>query len=943
MLTQAIYTESSELFYILMRLQGERTMRMKGIVSWVVFTFLLVSSLALTLRVKPAWAIGEPVYINSDGSVSPEGLISSLDNVTYTLSSNISSPDYFGIVVERSDIVIDGDGRTVRGNLSGNGLDLTGMSNITVKNMNVKSFRCGINLSSSNNNRVIGNNVTANNATGISLYSSSNNMIIGNNLTSNRYYGITLTSSNNNTVNGCNASANDYGIVVVFSDNNTISGNTVTANTPQHGIFFNSSNNNTISGNSVTSNGQYGIWITNSSSNNTVSGNNIKNNQWGLDIRTGSNNNRVVGNNVTANTVLDIQFYYSSNHVVVGNNVTGSPKGISLYSSLNNVMYHNNFIGNSAHVYVDAASLGNAWNGTHPSGGNYWSNYTGVDLYWGANQDLLGSDGIGDTNHAIDANNRDYFPLMNPYVSFEGQTIYIRSNGSVDPSGAPVLREGDSYTITGNISSDSDGIVIERSNMTLDGAGLTVQGSLVGKGLNLTSISNVTVQNINVNSFEYGMYLRYVSSCFVTGNNVTSNNSTGIYLINSPSNMIIGNNVASNIHGIYLYSSNNNTIIGNNATANDSYGIRLCYSSCYNTVIENNVTANTGPPGGGGGAGILLYVDSNNNRIIGNNLTSNRDYGLMLQWSSNNTVSGNSIKNSQHCALAMIYQSGNNSVIGNTITSSNRGVGLDNSSSNNVMYHNNFVNNTIHAYVYAGSLGNAWNDTYPSGGNYWSNYTGVDLYGGIYQNETGSDGIGDTPHTIDAMNIDYYPLMKSYGGTHDIGVTNVTNSKTGCVPKPTVGQGYNVSITVTILNYGMDAESFNLTIYANATAIQTITGIIIASRNTTMITFTWNTTGFTKGNYTITAYAEPVLDEEDATDNSLIDGTICLVIVGDVNGDGKVELKDVYAVARAYGTSVEGPNPPGRTYSPNCDINDDGKIDMKDYYQVCKHYGEVDP
>ena len=52
-----------------------------------------------------------------------------------------------------------------------------------------------------------------------------------------------------------------------------------------------------------------------------------------------------------------------------------------------------------------------------------------------------------------------------------------------------------------------------------------------------------------------------------------------------------------------------------------------------------------------------------------------------------------------------------------------------------------------------------WDDNYPSGGNYWSNYTGVDVKNGFYQNETDSDGIGDIPHIIDADNTDNYPLM----------------------------------------------------------------------------------------------------------------------------------------------------------------------------------------
>jgi hypothetical protein len=52
-----------------------------------------------------------------------------------------------------------------------------------------------------------------------------------------------------------------------------------------------------------------------------------------------------------------------------------------------------------------------------------------------------------------------------------------------------------------------------------------------------------------------------------------------------------------------------------------------------------------------------------------------------------------------------------------------------------------------------------WDDGYPSGGNYWRDYNGTDLYGGLYQNETGSDGIGDTPFTLGENNTDNYPLM----------------------------------------------------------------------------------------------------------------------------------------------------------------------------------------
>jgi len=57
---------------------------------------------------------------------------------------------------------------------------------------------------------------------------------------------------------------------------------------------------------------------------------------------------------------------------------------------------------------------------------------------------------------------------------------------------------------------------------------------------------------------------------------------------------------------------------------------------------------------------------------------------------------------------------------------------------------------------------NIWDDGYPSGGNYWSDYNGTDLFSGSYQNETGSDGIGDTPYVIDENNQDNYPLIAPF-------------------------------------------------------------------------------------------------------------------------------------------------------------------------------------
>ena len=93
----------------------------------------------------------------------------------------------------------------------------------------------------------------------------------------------------------------------------------------------------------------------------------------------------------------------------------------------------------------------------------------------------------------------------------------------------------------------------------------------------------------------------------------------------------------------------------------------------------------------------------------------------------------------------------------NLIQNCSYGIYLQNSN-NNLIYHNNFINNTVQANVTAG-YANTWDNDYPSGGNYWSDYNGTDLFSGPYQNITGSDFRGDTPYVIDSNNTDRYPLM----------------------------------------------------------------------------------------------------------------------------------------------------------------------------------------
>jgi len=160
-------------------------------------------------------------------------------------------------------------------------------------------------------------------------------------------------------------------------------------------------------------------------------------------------------------------------------------------------------------------------------------------------------------------------------------------------------------------------------------------------------------------------------------------------------------------------------------------------------------------------------------------------------------------------------------------------------------------------------------------------------------------------------------------------------------------------IKIMILNYGKDIWTYfglgiNVTVYANATSIASQT-ITLTSGNSTTITFTWNTTGFAKGNYTIWAYAEPVPGETDTADNTLTDDWVIIAIVGDVNADGIVDIEDIYLISLAYGSRpINGeywhPTPCGACpHSSNTDINSDRIVDIEDIYTAALHYGEIDP
>jgi parallel beta-helix repeat protein len=203
--------------------------------------------------------------------------------------------------------------------------------------------------------------------------------------------GIYLDSASNVTIRNTSVKWFHNGIYEKSCSNNCITENSLSQN--DYGIYFQSSKLNVISGNSITANTYGGIWLelsqSNSISKNKLSNSIASNGIGGIKLQDFSNYNHLVDNNLTSN-----KWY-----------------GIYIENSGFNHIFHNNFVNNFYQVYDD--SSGNLWDDAYPSGGNYWSTYTGQDG---------NDDGIGDSPYIlilVPVIDQDNYPLMNPWVPTE--------------------------------------------------------------------------------------------------------------------------------------------------------------------------------------------------------------------------------------------------------------------------------------------------------------------------------------------------------------------------------------------------------------------------------------------------------------------------------------------------------------------------------------------
>ncbi len=303
----------------------------------------------------------------------------------------------------------------------------------------------------------------------------------------------------------------------------------------------------------------------------------------------------------------------------------------------------------------------------------------------------------------------------------------------------------------------------------------TFSDSFIG----VVSLSTDSVEVVN-NTFQdtyHGLKL--------TGNNNTVRNSTFIggrvgvdiscdEIVVDCSDNVIGHNDFMNMEGgVNLRSDHPGTDISRNSIHNNTFedvdapvAISNLRAASEDSIVANNVMAD-------GAYGVFLR-NSDSNTVAGNMIINFRE-GIGLYGSENATVARNSISRGIDGIVVRDTAVGNRIVFNNIVSFQSCGIALVQGTSGNLVYHNNLLDSGYNG-CDAGT-GNVWDNGYPSGGNFWSDYTGPDLFNGPNQDIPGSDAIGDLPHDTRGNGRDHYPLLSMPSG--NIPITKLDIELTG--------------------------------------------------------------------------------------------------------------------------------------------------------------------
>jgi len=362
---------------------------------------------------------------------------------------------------------------------------------------------------------------------------------------------------------------------------------------------------------------------------------------------------------------------------------------------------------------------------------------------------------------------------LTEYSNAAGREIYVDDSFSYPRDGSA---EHPLRTITEaiNLATDGDTVyvfsgtynetVVINKRISLIG-GIDDAPSIISRNAELKYLIEITADFVTVENFVIQDPNRFISSqsgalIHVTSNNVVlqQNNISqcnlwGIYLESSDDNMISGN-VINDTRGVFGFSSNNNVFSSNNISNSSEAGMNI-RSSMRNILYDNYLTLNT--------YGVYIK-DCSNTNITENTFTKNVLHGIYLTGDTtdvvrqnffiNNTASGMSLDSSNCIITENVFNYGQVGIslqrTGCRISNnsfqnmSSTALTATQTSSNNIIYLNHFIENTINARE-QGS--NQWDNG--TVGNYWDDYNYVDR---------DHDGFGDRAYILSSSGRDHYPL-----------------------------------------------------------------------------------------------------------------------------------------------------------------------------------------
>jgi parallel beta-helix repeat protein len=378
-------------------------------------------------------------------------------------------------------------------------------------------------------------------------------------------------------------------------------------------------------------------------------------------------------------------------------------------------------------------------------------------------------------------------------------TVYIHSDGTIDPISAPITVSGNVYEMTDDIH---DEIIIEKSGIIFDGKGHTVYGppiEVFNYGIYINDGSNwindITIKNVIVDGF-YSSIRTFQAYDIRIIDNEVYNCVTGIRLQNSDNCIVKNNYVDILAYGVDIRYGSGNHIIQDNILDGNGYYfswgpyVNLITAGVLNTFCpDNNFIKNQISNVYRGvwiytsydtifsgnnfqNCRIGLWMNDNHYSKILHNYFYDIEYDVIDCWGSNDIIiSGNIIDYSIFgFAYGINFDNNNNILVTNNIIKSIYvGVWCYYNVYDVIFYHNSFIDNYVSIISYYPSDMATWIwDNGAGEGNYWSDYLGVDDGS---DGRTAGDGIGDTliahPQSTywqywGYYNLDNYPLMSPY-------------------------------------------------------------------------------------------------------------------------------------------------------------------------------------